>query len=107
MPGATVRIHVVMPTNLVASIDQIVGRRRRSQFLVEAAAEKLARLQLAQLVEDAAGSLADVDIPGWETSESAAEWCTRAAARTMLVCHRMWTDPDSQAGGFRSDLALA
>jgi len=80
MPGATVRMHIVMPTELVASIDRLVGRRGRSHFLVEAAAEKLARFQLAKLVEDAAGSLADVDIPGWETSEAAAEW-VRASRR--------------------------
>ena len=64
----------------MASIDRLVGRRRRSEFLVQAAAEKLARLRRAELLEQAAGSLADVDIPGWETSEAAAEW-VRAGRR--------------------------
>ncbi len=80
MPGSRVRIHVVMPTELVASIDRLVGRRHRSQFVAEATAEKLGRLELAKLAEDAAGSLADVDIPGWETSDAAAEW-VRAGRR--------------------------
>jgi hypothetical protein len=80
MAGATTRTHIVIPKDLVASIDRLVGRRRRSEFLVEAAAEKLARLHRAEVLERAAGSLADVDIPGWETSEAAEEW-VRAGRR--------------------------
>ena len=36
--------------------------------------EKLARVILSQVAKKAAGSLADVDIPGWETSEASVEW---------------------------------
>jgi hypothetical protein len=42
--------------------------------VAEAVAEKVARLRLMEAAEEAAGSLVDVDIPGWETSESAAAW---------------------------------
>jgi hypothetical protein len=71
---ATVRTHVVIPRELVASVDRLVGRGRRSAFFAEAAAEKLARLRLAAVAEQAAGSLAAVDVPGWETPEAASAW---------------------------------
>lgn len=69
-----VRIHVVMPKELVEQIDALVGKRRRSEFIVEAVREALDRRKRAELGRRLAGSLADVDIPGWESSESAAEW---------------------------------
>jgi metal-responsive CopG/Arc/MetJ family transcriptional regulator len=73
MAKSTRRITVSLPEELVKSLDQLVGRRARRQFLVDALTEKLARVRLAQAAEEAAGSLADVDIPGWETSEQASE----------------------------------
>ncbi|HZR98838.1 MAG TPA: hypothetical protein VFE37_09040 [Chloroflexota bacterium] len=74
MSQATIRTHVVLPQDIVAAVDRLVGRRRRSAFFAEAAAEKLARVRLAEAAAQVAGSLADADIPGWETSEAAAEW---------------------------------
>ena len=74
MTEEAVRTHVVLPRELVESVDQLVGRRARSRFFAEAAAEKLSRLRLARAAKRAAGSLADAPIPGWETSESAAAW---------------------------------
>ena len=77
MTGASseaVRAHVVLPRELVEAVDEVVGRRGRSRFFAEAAREKLARVRLARAARKAAGSLADVDVPGWETSESAEEW---------------------------------
>jgi hypothetical protein len=66
--------HVVVPKDLVESIDSTVGRGARSRFLVEAAEEKLARIRRLKAFSKVAGSLASVDIPGWETSEGAAAW---------------------------------
>ena len=74
MAKSTRRITIALPEELAESLDQLVGRRARHQFLVDALAEKIARVRLAQAAEQAAGSLADVDIPGWETSERAHEW---------------------------------
>lgn len=74
MARDTTRTHVVLPSELVAEIDARVGRRRRSEFIAEVIAERLRRLKLIELTEQLAGSLADADIPGWETDESAAEW---------------------------------
>ena len=68
------RTHIVMPVELVEEIDAQVGPRKRSRFVQEAVEEKLRRQRLQTSLAEMAGSLADVDIPGWETPEAAAEW---------------------------------
>lgn len=74
MGRETVRAHVVIPEELVREVDELVGPRKRSEFFVEAVREKVRRLRLAIAAERAVGSLADVEIPGWETSNTAAAW---------------------------------
>ena len=90
MSKTIVRTHVVIPQELVETVDRLVGRRRRSAFFAEAAAEKLARLRLADVAEQAAGSLAAVDVPGWETPEAASAWvrASRQADDARLVTER-------------------
>lgn len=68
------RTHVIIPEDILSSIDKLVGTRNRSKFLTEAAKKELKRLKLIQAFHEVAGSLKDVDIPGWETSKSAARW---------------------------------
>ena len=68
------RTHVVVPAELVRSVDSLVGKRARSRFFAEAVAEKLARAWRATILKSAAGALADREIPGWETNEAAAAW---------------------------------
>ena len=66
---------VRLPSELVAAIDAAVGAERRETFLIAAVREKLERrVKLLAAAERAAGSLKDVDIPGWETPEAAAAW---------------------------------
>ncbi len=74
MPKESTRTHVILPRDVVDAVDNLVGKRGRSRFFAEAAEEKLARVRLENAARKAAGSLAEVAIPGWETSESAAEW---------------------------------
>jgi hypothetical protein len=74
MPDATVRAHVVMPRETVEAIDRVVGRRGRSRFLADAAEEKLRRIRLLEAADRVAGSLANVDTPGWNSPEEADEW---------------------------------
>jgi len=75
-----VRTHVVLPRELIEAVDELVGPRHRSEFIAEAAKEKLRRLKLIRAAEKVKGSLADVDTPGWESPEAAAEW-VRASRR--------------------------
>ena len=48
MRESVVRAHVVLPEDLVRSVDHLVGRRKRSEFVAEAIAEKVARLRLIE-----------------------------------------------------------
>lgn len=68
------RTHVVIPRELIDEIDQRVGPRRRSEFVTAALEEKLQRIRVLEAAREAAGSLADTVIPGWESSEAAAKW---------------------------------
>ncbi len=68
------RAHIVMPAELVEEIDAQVGPRRRSRFVQEAVEEKLRRQRRIEAFDGVVGSLKDVDIPGWETPEAAAQW---------------------------------
>jgi hypothetical protein len=63
-----------MSTDLLSEIDMLVGRRQRSEFIQEAIEEKLGRRRRLEAFDRVVSSLQDVDIPGWETPESAAEW---------------------------------
>ena len=67
------RAHIVMPAELVEEIDAQVGPRRRSR-LFRRRSRELRRQRLQASLAEMAGSLADADIPGWETPEAAAEW---------------------------------
>ncbi len=75
MSATETRTHVIMPTDLLKKIDERVGPRRRSKFIVDLAQREIARLELLEAAKAAAGSLRDADVPkGWETSDSAARW---------------------------------
>lgn len=69
-----VRTHVVMPKEVVAQIDELVGSHHRSEFVTEAVEEKLRRERLKKVAREFGGSLAHGGIPEWDTAESAAEW---------------------------------
>jgi hypothetical protein len=71
------RIHVVIPDEVLEEIDHLVGPRGRSKFLTDAAKAQLKRNDFLRIAIELGGSLKDAHIPGWETSESAAEWVHR------------------------------
>lgn len=72
------RAHVVMPDDLVAAVDELVGARKRSEFVVDAVREKLAREHLRVVAHEMVGSLRDEHIPGWETPEAASAWVRKS-----------------------------
>ncbi len=67
---------VMLPSDLVKHVDQIVGEDGRERFVVEAIRAEIRRRQLAAF-DNVVGSLVDVDVPGWETPESTVEWVRR------------------------------
>jgi hypothetical protein len=71
------RTHVVLSDRLLAAIDALVGRRRRSRFLEEAAAEKLARAELAAALRATAGIARGPEYRHWRDRKTAAAWVRR------------------------------
>jgi hypothetical protein len=57
------RAHIVLPDDLIAEIDAVVGPRGRSAFLVETARAELRRRRLLAFLRD--------DQPAWRGSEHA------------------------------------
>ena len=68
----TRRTHIVIPVELVARIDAIVGKRGRSKFLTQAAEKELMRVRQLKALEAAAGCWKDQDHP--ELRKGAAKW---------------------------------
>ena len=85
------RAHIVVPDELIAEIDARVGQRKRSRFIAEAIEAQLRNIKALEAFDAVAGSLVDVDIPGWETPESASEW-VRAMRREADRVDALWAD---------------
>jgi len=66
------RAHVVLEEKLLKDIDRLVGSRRRSSFLAEAAEEKPMRYRQIAALKAAAGSWKDEDHP--ELKQGSAKW---------------------------------
>jgi hypothetical protein len=71
------RAHVVLPEDLIAQVDRITGRRRRSRFVEEAIREKLAREALSKALEETAGTIDPAEYPEWASPASTSEWVAR------------------------------
>jgi hypothetical protein len=69
-----IRTHVLLPEDVVEELDRIAGKRGRSKLLAEAARDHIKHLRRIAAAEAVVGSLADVDIPGWETPEASSAW---------------------------------
>ena len=82
MVARTVRTHVVLPEELVEEMNRVIGPRKRSRFISELVEQERRRRRRVEAFDRVAGSLADVDIPGWETSESASEWVRELRRRS-------------------------
>ena len=68
------RIHVVLPEDLVKSVDTLAGKGKRSQFIEEAVREKLRKDTLLSALRATAGFISAEDHPEWATSEKVAAW---------------------------------
>lgn len=68
----TKRAHVVLPEDLLAEIDDLVGQRGRSAFLVEVLRQEVSRRRLLQILRDPEPIWKDEDHP--ELREGAAAW---------------------------------
>lgn len=71
------KTHLVFPTELLQTIDQLVGKRKRSKFVVEAAREKIARERFLKALNEAAGAWTDENHPDLNTNEDIRRYLDR------------------------------
>lgn len=67
------RTNVVLPSDLIAEIDRLAGARKRSEFLEEAAREKIAKVNFDKTFEAVKGIFKDYP-----------EFATRAKVRRYI-----------------------
>lgn len=72
------RAHIVVPEKLMAEVDELVGKRQRSRFFVEAVSKEVARLKLLRAMAKAFGAVSEGDAPDWDAAESGADWVEKA-----------------------------
>lgn len=72
------KTHLVFPTELLGTIDQLVGKRKRSKFVVEAAREKIARERFLKALNEAAGAWTDENHPDLSSNNDIRRYLDRA-----------------------------
>ncbi len=68
------RMHVVLPDDLVKAVDAAAGKGKRSRFIEDAVREKLRIEALLSALAETAGTLSAEDHPHWDTKEDVASW---------------------------------
>ncbi|HXE09741.1 MAG TPA: hypothetical protein VN612_17685 [Acidobacteriaceae bacterium] len=77
--GST-RAHIVLPDDLIADIDSLVGARGRSAFLAETARAEVRRRRLLEFLADPEPAWRDEDHP--ELAKGAAHWVKEMRRRS-------------------------
>ncbi len=68
------RMHVVLPDDLVEAVDALAGKGKKSRFVEEAVRDKLRKERLLAALAETAGALSAEDHPHWATKEDVASW---------------------------------
>ncbi|MDE2321080.1 MAG: hypothetical protein KGL31_04075 [candidate division NC10 bacterium] len=76
------KMQVVFPRDLLREVDQVVSRRKRSEFIVEATRKELRRQRLEQAMEKAAGAWSDEGHPELSTLKEVHRWLAQLRAET-------------------------
>ena len=71
------RTHLILPEDLVRSVDALAGKGKRSKFIEEAVREKVRIERLRAALKATAGILSAEDYPEWDTTEHVASWVRR------------------------------
>jgi hypothetical protein len=72
------RIHFVLPKAIVKEIDELVGPRKRSEFIANTIENQLIRERQLKAIEQTAGILKAEDYPEWSTPEKVSAWVRRS-----------------------------
>ncbi len=79
-PGATRKITVTVPTDLLERISVYVPARRRSDFIAEAIEEYLTIVEQAEAIDEAAGAWADARHPEMQAPADIERWLSTLRA---------------------------
>jgi len=80
---AKVKTHFVFPEELLKDIDRIAGNRKRSQFVVEAAKEKLERERLKKTFKEIKGLWKEDAYPEFRVMEDIEKWVSDLRRRDL------------------------
>ena len=72
------RAHVILPVDVVAAIDKIVGKRGRSAFLTELAQREIKIRRQREVLRETAGAWKSEDHP--ELAQGSAAWVRQIRA---------------------------
>jgi metal-responsive CopG/Arc/MetJ family transcriptional regulator len=78
--SASKRAHIVLPADLAAEIDTLVGKRGRSAFLAEIARDEIMRRKQRDALKTSAGAWRDKDHP--ELKQGSASWVRKMRAES-------------------------
>lgn len=84
-----VKTHVVFPKDLLKSLDRLIGKRKRSRFVVEATREKIERLKFSKALDKAAGAWKDKNHPDLKTQEDVNKYLKKTRAKTSRRIARL------------------
>jgi Arc/MetJ-type ribon-helix-helix transcriptional regulator len=74
MSGPKSRIHVSLPDKVVRDIDELVGPRKRSQYIADAVEAAAKKDRLLKVLYETAGTLDVKKYPYWSTPEKVEQW---------------------------------
>jgi hypothetical protein len=77
---STVRTHILLPEDLVREIDELVGPRGRSAFIVETARDAVRRKRLLRFLRSGEPAWKEENHP--ELAKGAAEWVRKLRAES-------------------------
>ncbi|MCL5959657.1 MAG: hypothetical protein M1358_10155 [Chloroflexi bacterium] len=69
-----IRVHIILPADLLAEVDRVAGKRKRSHFVESAIREKLSRESLSAALRESAGAIGLESYPQWKTPEKVSAW---------------------------------
>ncbi len=75
--SAKTRAHVIVDEGILKEIDRLVGKKKRSSFIADAAKKELQRLNQLSLLKKLKGSWKDEDHPDMEGKGGTYKWVRR------------------------------
>ncbi|HEX5163997.1 MAG TPA: ribbon-helix-helix domain-containing protein [Thermomicrobiales bacterium] len=77
------RVSIVLPDEVLAELDQIAGKRHRSEFIAEAIREKLNLARRTRAVRETVAILPGDEIPVWHSAEEVSAWLRASRQRDV------------------------